>query len=175
MANKQINELSELTTLAVGDLIPVYDIDEAGSEKTKQITAANFSMSGNFTPEIADAATGGNTATPGSAGGYYRRIGDIVHIHITVANINTTGLTSGNVLYIRNLPFPVGSVAYSHVGTAWVQSVTVNGFSVVARMSPASSTIILQENTNGGSHSSLTVADFTDDQADVIIDMTYFA
>ena len=42
MANKQINELSELTTPASGDLIAVYDLDEAGSEKTKKVSKSNL-------------------------------------------------------------------------------------------------------------------------------------
>jgi len=42
MAKKQINELAELTTAAAEDLLPVYDLDEGGSEKTKKITIDHF-------------------------------------------------------------------------------------------------------------------------------------
>jgi len=41
MANKQINELTEKTTIVDADLIPIYDSEEGGSEKTKKITFAN--------------------------------------------------------------------------------------------------------------------------------------
>ena len=41
MANKQINELTELTTASGTDLLVVYDLNEAGSEKTKKITRDN--------------------------------------------------------------------------------------------------------------------------------------
>ena len=42
MANKQINELSELTSLESDDLLVVYDDSEGGSEKTKKITKDDF-------------------------------------------------------------------------------------------------------------------------------------
>jgi len=42
MANKQINELTELTTASGTDLLVVYDNNEAGSEKTKKITVDNL-------------------------------------------------------------------------------------------------------------------------------------
>ena len=37
MANKQINELTEKTTIADNDLLVLYDMSEGGSEKTKKI------------------------------------------------------------------------------------------------------------------------------------------
>ena len=37
MANKQINELTEITSVDESDLLVVYDVDEAGTEKTKKI------------------------------------------------------------------------------------------------------------------------------------------
>ena len=42
MANKQINELTAITTPAAGDLIPVYDVSDGSSEKTKKMTYSNF-------------------------------------------------------------------------------------------------------------------------------------
>jgi hypothetical protein len=42
MANKQIDELTELTTVSGVDLVVVYDMAEAGSEKTKNIAVENF-------------------------------------------------------------------------------------------------------------------------------------
>jgi hypothetical protein len=42
MANKQIDELTELTTASGTDLLLVYDLNEAGSEKTKKIEVSNI-------------------------------------------------------------------------------------------------------------------------------------
>ena len=59
---------------------------------------------GTFTPEVADAITGGNVGSATTAG-YYTKIGRVVHLNFSLININTSGLTSGNVFYIRDLPF----------------------------------------------------------------------
>jgi len=42
MASKKINELNELTSINYNDLIPVYDVSDTGSEKTKKATLTNF-------------------------------------------------------------------------------------------------------------------------------------
>jgi hypothetical protein len=42
MANKQMNQLTNLPTMASDDLLVVYDIDGAGNEKTKNMTYTQF-------------------------------------------------------------------------------------------------------------------------------------
>jgi hypothetical protein len=46
MANKQINELTEITSAESTDYLLVYDNDEPGSEKTKKIEVGNLSSGG---------------------------------------------------------------------------------------------------------------------------------
>ena len=83
----------------------------------------NWYEEGTFTPAVADADSGGNTAT-GTFEGRYTRIGRIVHFTIDLTNINTTGMTAGNTLVIRGLPFTASStfnqypfaVTWSNVG-----------------------------------------------------------
>ena len=61
---------------------------------------------GTWTPEVADAATGGNTGT--FASGYshkYIKIGHLVMVTFSLFNINTSGMTGANTLFIRGLPF----------------------------------------------------------------------
>jgi hypothetical protein len=65
---------------------------------------------GTFTPEIADASSGGNVASALAVSGRYRKIGAVVHYNILFININTTGLTSGNTVYIRGFPFTTQSI-----------------------------------------------------------------
>lgn len=60
---------------------------------------------GTFTPVIADASTAGNTGTAAQNSGSYTKIGDTVYITIRIGTIDTTGMTAGNDLYIRSLPF----------------------------------------------------------------------
>tara|TARA_R100000654_G_scaffold37312_1_gene62923 strand:- start:580 stop:1227 length:648 start_codon:yes stop_codon:yes gene_type:complete len=59
---------------------------------------------GSFTPVVADASSGGNTAS-GTFVGQYVKVGKLVQIYCNLGNINTSGMTSGNALVIRGLPF----------------------------------------------------------------------
>ena len=172
MANKRIDEITAKTTIVDADLFPIYDSEEGGAEKTKKITFANaigYSQ-GSFTPEIADASSGGNVGSAASAGGVYTKINRMVRVHITLTNIDTTGLTAGNSLFIRDLPFTPG--IYSHVGVVWIQSTTVSGLWVIAMIE--SGCVVLKEIVSASSSSTLIVSDFTSPVADVKIDMTYF-
>jgi hypothetical protein len=60
---------------------------------------------GTWTPVIADASTGGNTGTFTNAGATYTKIGNTVTVWAYLSAINTSGMTSGNLFYVRNLPF----------------------------------------------------------------------
>jgi hypothetical protein len=60
--------------------------------------------SGTYTPQLFDAASGGNTDGAGTAIGIWRRIGDIVFVSISMVNITKSGLTAGNVGHIT-VPF----------------------------------------------------------------------
>ena len=57
-----------------------------------------------FTPEVADAQSAGNTAA-GTFQGSYSKIGRFCFVNIKLNNIDTTGMTGANNLWIRNLPF----------------------------------------------------------------------
>ena len=44
MANKQVNALTAKSEIVGDDLIPVYDSEEAGTEKVKKSTLSEFKM-----------------------------------------------------------------------------------------------------------------------------------
>jgi hypothetical protein len=77
---------------------------------------------GTFTPQIADAVSGGNSTTTGNTiAGHYVKVGDLVHVSIRIIYPNTSGLSSGATLYIRNLPFTCYNASGGYplaVGTA---------------------------------------------------------
>jgi hypothetical protein len=81
---------------------------------------------GTWTPATSDAAIGGNTGTTGF--GSYTKIGNTIRVTGALPNINTTGMTSGNVLYVQGLPFAsgdiVGGTAYFMSGGVYAASVT---------------------------------------------------
>ena len=60
---------------------------------------------GTFAPVVADAGTGGNAASAGAANGRYTKVGNRVYCQVSIINITTTGLTAGNIVYVRGLPF----------------------------------------------------------------------
>jgi len=78
--------------------------------------------------EVADAITGGNVATADGTSCFYTRIGRVVYCSINIVNIDTTGLTAGNFLYLRNLPFSVlngTGTTYSAAGA--IQGINSSG------------------------------------------------
>jgi len=68
---------------------------------------------GTWTPVIADAETGGNTLSAAATYGKYTKIGNMVTAWCSFVNINTTGATAGNTIWIRGLPFTVAGTDLS--------------------------------------------------------------
>ena len=64
---------------------------------------------GTWTPVVSDAATGGNTATYTTNSGRYRKVGNMITVSIKLVNIDRTGMTTGNAIYIQGLPFTAGA------------------------------------------------------------------
>jgi len=60
---------------------------------------------GTWTPEVADGTGGGANIGSASTAGYYTKIGRVVHLNFALININTSGMTAGGSLFIRDLPF----------------------------------------------------------------------
>jgi hypothetical protein len=60
---------------------------------------------GTFTCVLSDAVTGGNLATFATSTGKYTKIGNKVFCQMSMINIDTTGMTAGNGLFIQGLPF----------------------------------------------------------------------
>lgn len=77
----------------------------------KTSTLLNWYEQGTWTPVVADASTGGHTASVGTSVGLYTRVGNSVVLHFQVTSINTTGMTSGNFVFIRGLPFTSNSTS----------------------------------------------------------------
>lgn len=91
----------------------LVDISGASAGQIKFPAAQNASADANtlddyeegtFTPVVKDAAAG-NAATASTSTGTYTKIGNVVNFSILFIDINTTGLTAGNQVYITGLPF----------------------------------------------------------------------
>lgn len=125
---------------------------------------------GTWTPVIADAATGGNTATA-TVLGNYTRVGNVVTVAFTTSSINTTGMTSGNSIYIRGLPFANKSNQYCY-GTCDVRSIifTTQPFMFI---NSSASYIRLFQNTSGGGVTSTLVSNLISGSASIFGSITY--
>lgn len=129
---------------------------------------------GTWTPEIADSATGGNTAT-GTVFGHYVRIGSLVRAVVTYQSIDTTGMTAGNTLYIRNLPFTTAHLSGGNhfVDSVNLKSVAFAGY-VVLDILDQTDYVRLSEMTSGSGRNYLTVGAVNSGSGNIEGTLSYF-
>tara|TARA_R110001606_G_scaffold203385_1_gene351505 strand:+ start:800 stop:1579 length:780 start_codon:yes stop_codon:yes gene_type:complete len=130
---------------------------------------------GTWTPVVSDASSGGNTGA-GTITGNYTKIGRTVFINFAVSNLNTTGMTSGNDLFITGLPYAVASLAGTNyfTGALVMHSVTTSG-NQVAAIQDAQDYIKLYEVVSGSAFDFITVGDINSGVSDIRFSLTYEA
>ena len=134
---------------------------------------------GTFTPEVADASTGGNTATYSSRQGHYTKIGRQVTVTCQFADINTTGMTGSNFLYITDLPFTPASLTGTAIYTGALKCNFLNaatgslGFIIYCL--DGSPYFNIAEQADNGSGAALTISDINSGSCDLQFSLTYFA
>jgi len=131
---------------------------------------------GTFTLNAYDAITGGNVSAT-TATLSYTKIGRMVHVYgLGINNIDTTGMTAGNLLYL-SLPF--AAAAYFSGGEAHLTGSTLpnNGTTTGALVGPgAVSRFYLHSYNATGGVAGITVGDLTSGVSDVrYISITYQA
>ena len=74
---------------------------------------------GTWTPEIADAVTGGNTVTHSVQNGLYTKVGNVVTAYFRVTWSSLGSCASGSLIRIRGLPYSAKSNSgqYYYTGT----------------------------------------------------------
>jgi len=129
---------------------------------------------GTFTPIIADATVGGNVATlGGTVIGNYTKTGNKVSIEVRADDIDTTGMTPGNTLYLRGLPFTSGTSASAGV-------CTLSGFTfatgyISPNIDSSDSWMFFRNTRTGTSDLALTVAAIDSSSSDIVaLSITYF-
>jgi hypothetical protein len=79
---------------------------------------------GTWTPILADAETGGNTAASYTVNsGTYTKVGNLVRAYCELTFPVTTGMTAGNQVHIRGLPF-TSSGTYQAQGAVYLRNIT---------------------------------------------------
>ena len=128
---------------------------------------------GTFTPVVADASAGGNTASVSTINGWYTKVGRQVTVYIALININTTGMTAGNFLYIRNLPFAaLNTTSGNSIGSVEVDNIDFTGY-VTAAISLSQSYLLLKDNIDSSGEAVLTVASVLSSLSDIKVIITY--
>jgi len=169
-------------------------ISKIGSNSIDSLTSISFAAShtanadantlddyeeGTWTPVVADANSGGNTGSytsGGSAGNRYIKVGRLVYITCELFNINTSGMTAGNVLFIRGLPFSGHSSGTYNVGAVHINDVDYNaGGAYYSFMDNSAYFRIYEVGTTGSGHSSVYIQDLNSGVSDIVCTLMYFS
>jgi hypothetical protein len=125
---------------------------------------------GTWTPVVADAATGGNTGTIASIQqAWYRKVGSLVTVSCSFTGIGTSGLASGNTLWIRGLPFAISGRSY---GAVQCDNITFSD-TVVSFLNVGNTAFFLATAVSGGAGSDLKVSAVTSGSAALFTTITY--
>ena len=125
---------------------------------------------GTWTPVVADAASAGNLATSVHTGSY-TKVGRVVTAHLKLLNIDTTGLTATNVLYVQGLPYVSGSIdAY---GSAISHAILFTDFFTPTILPTVSSMFFTNVASNAGDTQLLVSAVGNSGVSDIQATITY--
>lgn len=94
---------------------------------------------GTWTPVIADASSGGNTGTCTINNATYTKVGRQVTVQTLITGLNTTGMTAGNVLFVRGLPYT--AVDYAQ-GNFYSYRIARNALTVSSSVGASASTYV---------------------------------
>jgi hypothetical protein len=143
---------------------------------TAAANALNDYEEGSFTPEVADATTGGNTAT-GTFNGYYTKIGNKVTVQISLSNIDTTGMTGANALFITNLPFTADLLSGLNLfqGAALLSYITesANTYNITSSVTDNTSYLRFAQSISGSLNDYLEVSQLQSGSSDIWTTVTY--
>ena len=132
---------------------------------------------GTWTPVYSDATSGGSNGTPnGGARGRYTKVGNLVTVTASCANLDTSGMTGSSDLYILGAPFAAialaGAPTTFWIGATRMGSVEYDGY-VTAMISDGVSYIRFSETRNDASVDQLIISLLQSGAADLYFTLTY--
>ncbi len=136
---------------------------------------------GSWTPVFRDADTGGNTASIGTSSAQYVKIGRLVYITMNCFNINKSGMTSSNVLYMTGLPFTSAGTSSNglssrHPMSCEVDNIDFTGFVTADATAGGFTRMDFHDNVDSAGDTQLTVSDITtSSDSDILINGFYLA
>lgn len=142
--------------------------------------AANYLAdyeTGTWTPIVADVGSGEiyNAGTYSSGTNTYVKIGNVVHLFFELNNIDTTGMTGSNDIFIRNVPF----VSHSSNSTNYYGVVRTSAVSyavdanIALQMNNNDSHFRVVESRNGATADFILVSQVTSGSGDIHGTLTY--
>ena len=153
-------------------------IDFSATSGTGTSELFNDYEEGTWTPEVADAQTGGNTAT-GTFTGYYTKIGRMVNLMFVLQNIDTTGMSASAILYFRNFPFASSSLTGAQRALSCVHfdsGVTFDTSAIYTAEIPDSYTWgRISECISGSTRDFIRVSDITSGSNAINLQFNYYA
>lgn len=137
---------------------------------------------GLWTPVIADASSGGNTGSGTTVQGYYTRIGNKVTVSGICTNIDTSGMTASNDLFIRGLPFQSGYASGTNAnlgrasGSCVLDQFNIDAscYGVVPMVFAGETYFNLMEMQDANNDDVVLVSEVTSGSADLFFTITYF-
>ena len=130
---------------------------------------------GEWSPVVRDASSAGNTGG-GTIKGFYTKTGRTVFINFSVSNLDTTGMTSGNDLFITGLPYAVATLSGTNyfTGALVMHTVTTAG-NQAAAIQDATDYVKLYETISGAAFEFIKVSDISSGVSDIRFSLTYEA
>ena len=152
-----------------------YGIDFSATSGTGTSELFSDYEEGEWSPVVRDASSAGNTGG-GTLKGYYTKIGRTVFLVFSSSNITTSGMTSGNDLFITGLPYTPATVDGTnyYTGALVMHSVTTSG-NQVAAIQDAQDYIKLYEVVSGAAFEFIKVSDISSGVSDIRFSLTYEA
>ena len=127
---------------------------------------------GTYTAGIFDANSGGNQSATTETG-YYTKIGRLVNFNVAFADINTTGLTGSNRIFV-SLPFASINGQTDAQTAPFVKKFSFGGYLIFGESSGSQkSRFGFVSINNAASQTSTTVSDVTDDDNYCSVSLTY--
>jgi hypothetical protein len=145
--------------ITLGTAVGVYSADKTLDDYEE----------GTWTMEVYDAASGGN-ASATSTTGYYTKIGRLVTATANISNINTSGMTAGNDVYLT-LPFTSG---IAHMGSIRIYADVDNATVSLGVFANSSATrVSIVESRDGNTLDNLSVSGLVSGSSDITFTITY--
>ncbi len=161
--------ISQLTSAAPLSGSEVLEIEQAGV--ARKVNINTLIQTGTCSLSAADASSGGNITDVVT--GYWTKIGRQVTVIFTFINVDTTGMTGGNIFYIQGLPFT------NNTGETAVAAFRARRISftdgIIAEVINGANYVRLNNLVQGADGNAVLVSSLEDDGADIIgCTLTYF-